>query len=265
MRIMCWLMFFNLMMSSFMRLFKNYSYICLVKIQQIKGHDFFYQRITEYMKQKIFFTGVFAAVVALWSMALVSCGGGSAASGNSVVDEAIRAAEEAIALEDSPVFGTLPSLFKQQLEAGTTVRKHFRELKTEDMDKAAKNKSEGEEAEKALFDYFKKKISEAVEAIDGKSIKVEFDASQISSANVTLKATDKELAHFNIAFDVTLTQPVNKQVSFVWKFMDAEGNELESYNDYITPGEKFNKEWMVTADRDWAPEFDHLFIELDLF
>lgn len=210
-------------------------------------------------------TALFAAVIALWGMVFVGCGGGSAASGNSIVDEAISAAEEAIPLEDSPVFGTLPSLFKQRLEAGTTVRKHFRELKTEDMDKAAKNKSEGDEAEKALEDYFKKKMSEAAEAIDGKSIKAEFDASQISSANVTLKATDKELARFSLAFDVTLTQPVNKEVSFVWKFMDAEGNELESYSDYITPGEKFNNEWGIQANCDWSPKFDHLFIKLDLF
>jgi len=213
------------------------------------------------MKQKKIMTTIFTAAIALLGMVFVSCGGGSAASGNSVVDDAVSAAEEAFPLDDSPVFGTLPSLFKQELEASTIVRKHFRELKTENTDEAIKNKQEGEEAEKSLNDMYKKKIAEAVDAIDGKAINVEFDASQISSANVTLKATDKERAYFNLVFDVTLTQPVNEEVSFKWEFMDAEGNVLESYNDYITPSDKFNNEWMVTANLDWSSKFDHLFIK----
>lgn len=215
------------------------------------------------MKRNKLTTAVFVAVIALSGMVFISCGGGNAA--NSIVDDAISAAEEAIPLEESPVFGILPSLFKQELEAGTIMGKQFRELKTEDMDEAVKNKQKRDEAEKALADYYKKKISEVAGGIDGKTIKTEFDAEQISSANVTLKLTDKERGLYNMVFDVTLTKPVNKGISFVWEFRDAEGNVLETYNDYITPGDKFNKEWMISADLNWSDKFDHLFIKFNLF
>ena len=210
------------------------------------------------MKQNKLTSAVFAAMIALSSIVLTSCGGGSAAS---VVDDAISAAEQAIPLEDSPVFGTLPSLFKQKLEAGTIMGKQFRELKTEDMDDAVKNKQKRDEAEKAMADIYKKKIAEAAEKVDGKTIKVEYDANQFSSANVTLKATEKERGFFNLVFDVELTKPVNTEINFVFEFRDAEGNVLETYNDYITPGDKFNKEWMVTPNQEWALKFDHLFIK----
>ena len=211
------------------------------------------------MKKNLFKSVAFLAVGALSGLVFNSCKGG--ASGGGIVDEAIKQVEQTIATEETPIFGSLPSLYEQKLEAGTIVGKHFRELKTEDMDEAVKNKSLRDEAEKKLAEYYKAKISEAVTALDGKDIKVEFDKSQFSDAKVTLKVSNAERGWFNLAFDATLAKPVNKEVEFKWVFMDAEGNELETYSDYITPGEKINKEWMVTADKHFAKKFEHLYIK----
>lgn len=211
------------------------------------------------MKKNLFKSIAFLAVGALSGMVFNSCKGG--ASGGGIVDEAIKQVEQTIATEETPIFGSLPSLYEQKLEAGTIVGKHFRELKTENMDEAVKNKSLRDEAEKKLAEYYKAKIAEATQALDGKDIKVEFDKSQFSDGKVTLKVTNAERGYFNLAFDVTMAKPVNKEVEFKWVFMDAEGNELETYSDYITPGEKINKEWMVTADQHFAKKFEHLFIK----
>ena len=211
------------------------------------------------MKKNLFKSIAFLAVGALSGMVFNSCKGG--ASGGGIVEEAIKQAEQTITAEESPIFGNLPLLFEQKLEAGTIVGKHFRELKTEDMDEAVKNKSLRDEAEKKLEEYYKAKISEAATALDGKDIKVEYDKNQFSDGKVTLKVTNAERGYFNLAFDVTMAKPVNKEVEFKWVFMDAEGNELETNSDYITPGEKINKEWMVTADKDFSKKFDHLYIE----
>lgn len=159
------------------------------------------------------------------------------------------------------MFGTLPSLLNQKLEAGTILGKRFRELKTENMDEAAKNKSKRDEAEKEMEEFYTKKVEEAVQALNGKVIRVEFDANQISAANTTLKVLTASKGWFNIVFDVTLTKPVNKEIEFVWEFKDADGNTLERCSDYIVPGDKFNKEYMVTANKEWAPKFDHLYIK----
>lgn len=211
------------------------------------------------MKKNLFKSVAFLAVGALSGLVFNSCKGG--ASGGGIVDEAIKQVEQTIATEETPIFGSLPSLYEQKLEAGTIVGKHFRELKTENMDEAVKNKSLRDEAEKKLEEYYKAKISEAVTALDGKDIKVEYDKSQFSDAKVTLKVSNAERGIFNLAFDAALAKPVNKEVEFKWVFMDAEGNELQTYSDYITPGEKINKEWMVTADQHFAKKFEHLYIK----
>ena len=211
------------------------------------------------MKKNLFKSVDILAVVALSGVVFNSCKG--SASGNGIVDEAIKQAEQTITAEESPVFGNLPLLHQQRLEAGTIVGKHFRELKTEDMDAAVKNKSLRDEAEKKLVEYYKAKFTEAANALEGKDIKVEFDKNQISDATVTLKVMNAERAYFNLAFDVTLAKPVNKEVEFKWVFMDAEGNELRTYSDYIVPGDKINREWMVTADQDFSSKFDHLYIK----
>ena len=106
------------------------------------------------MRKNTFMSMALVAAIALLGTVLTSCGSSSSASGSSIVEEAISAAEESIPLEETPMFGTLPSLLKQRLEAGTIVGKQFRELKTEDMDEAAKNKSKRDEAEKELEEYF---------------------------------------------------------------------------------------------------------------
>ena len=211
------------------------------------------------MKKNLFKSVAFLAVGALSGLVFNSCKGG--ASGGGIVDEAIKQVEQTIATEETPIFGSLPSLYEQKLEAGTIVGKHFRELKTENMDEAVKNKSLRDEAEKKLAEYYKAKIAEATQALDGKDIKVEFDKNQFSDAKVTLKVSNAERGWFNLAFDATLAKPVNKEVEFKWVFMDAEGNELETFSDYITPGEKINKEWMVTADKHFAKKFEHLYIK----
>ena len=211
------------------------------------------------MKQNIFKSVAITAVIALAGTVLTSCGGG--ASGNSAVQDAINAAEQSIPLEETPMFGTLPSLLKQKLEAGTIMGKQFRELKTEDMDEAVKNKQLRDEAEKEMAEIYAKKLEEVAQALDGKTIKVEYDASQISAASTTLKLTQASKGYFNIVFDVTLTKPVNKEIKFVWEYRDAEGNVLETNSDYFVPGDKFNKEYMVIAGNEWAPKFDHLYIK----
>lgn len=211
------------------------------------------------MKKNVFKSVALVAVFALSGTVSTSCGG--SASGNSAVEDAIKEAEAAIPLEDTPMFGTLPSLLNQKLEAGTIMGKRFRELKTENMDEAAKNKSKRDEAEKEMEEFYTKKVEEAVQALNGKVIRVEFDANQISAANTTLKVLTASKGWFNIVFDVTLTKPVNKEIEFVWEFKDADGNTLERSSDYIVPGDKFNKEYMVTANKEWAPKFDHLYIK----
>ena len=212
------------------------------------------------MKKNMFKSVALMAVVTFWGIVLTSCGGNSA-SGSSAVKEAISAAESEIALTETPVFGNLPSLFEQKLEAGTILGKHFRELKTEDMDKAVKNKQLRDEAEKELAAYYNEKIGTAAEALDGKNIKVEFDKSQFTDATVTLKVTEKEMGYFNFVFDATPVKPINKEVEFKWIYMDAEGNELQVSSDYITPGEKIQKEYVVLSNKDYCKKFDHLYIK----
>jgi hypothetical protein len=211
------------------------------------------------MKKNMFKSVAITAVIAFAGTVLTSCGGG--ASGNSIVQEAINAAEQSIPLEETPMFGTLPSLLKQKLEAGTIMGKQFRELKTEDMDEAIKNKEKRDEAEKEMEEFYSKKLEEVAQSLDGKAIKVEFDTKQISAASTTLKLMKASKGYFNIVFDVTLTQPVNKEIKFVWEYRDAEGNVLETNSDYFVPGDKFNKEFMVIAGNEWAPRFDHLYIK----
>ncbi|MBR5656165.1 MAG: hypothetical protein IKW98_05720 [Prevotella sp.] len=210
------------------------------------------------MKKNLFKSIAFLAVGALSGMVFNSCKGGS---GSGIVEDAIKQAEQTIATEEAPVFGNLPSLFEQKLEAGTIVGKFFRELKTEDMDAAVKNKSLRDEAEKQLAEYYKAKIAEATTALEGKDIKVEFDKNQISDANVKLKVEDAERGNFFLVFDVTMAKPVNKEVEFKWLFMDAEGNELEQYSDYITPGEKISMERMVSPDKHFGKKFEHLYLK----
>ena len=149
------------------------------------------------MKKNLFKSVAFLAVGALSGLVFNSCKGG--ASGGGIVDEAIKQVEQTIATEETPIFGSLPSLYEQKLEAGTIVGKHFRELKTENMDEAVKNKSLRDEAEKKLAEYYKAKIAEATQALDGKDIKVEFDKSQFSDAKVTLKVSNAERGIFNLA------------------------------------------------------------------
>ena len=96
------------------------------------------------MKKNLFKSVAFLAVGALSGLVFNSCKGG--ASGGGIVDEAIKQVEQTIATEETPIFGSLPSLYEQKLEAGTIVGKHFRELKTENMDEAVKNKSLRDEA-----------------------------------------------------------------------------------------------------------------------
>ena len=62
------------------------------------------------MKKNMFKSVAITAVIALAGTVLTSCGGGT--SGNSIVQEAINAAEQSIPLEETPMFGTLPSLLK---------------------------------------------------------------------------------------------------------------------------------------------------------
>ena len=213
------------------------------------------------MKKNLFKSIAIVAVGALSGMVFNSCKGGGSGSDGGIVEEAIKQAEQTVTTPESPIFGNLPLLLEQQLEAGTIVGKHFRELKTEDLDAAAKNKSLRDEAEKQLSEYYKAKIAEASNALEGKDIKVEYDKSQIADASVKLKVMEADRAYFYFVFDVTLTKPVNKEVEFKWVYMDAEGNELQTSSDYIVPGDKFNKEWMTMAVKDFSRKFDHLYIK----
>ena len=77
--------------------------------------------------------------------------------------------------------------------------------------------------------------------------------SQFSAASATLKLGDAKRGYFNIVFDATLTKPVNEEVEFVWQFQDAQGNPIENNSDYFVPGDKFTKEYIVIAYKDWAP------------
>ena len=213
------------------------------------------------MKKTTFKSVALMAAVALMGTMFVNCGGG--ASGNSVVDDAISQAEQTITLVETPIFGTLPSLLQQKLEAGTIVGKYFRELKTDDMDAAIKNKQLRDEAEESLSAIYKQKISEAANALDGKDVKVEFDENQISAATATLKVSEADRGFFNFVFNVTMANPVNKEVLFKWVFMDAEGNELQTSSDYLTPGEKMTKEYMVIPSDDYCQKFDHLYLKFE--
>ena len=107
------------------------------------------------MKKNLFKSVAILAVVALSGVVFNSCKG--SASGNGIVDEAIKQAEQTITAEESPVFGNLPLLHQQRLEAGTIVGKHFRELKTEDMDAAFGQhlfeQERGDEREVAVAPY----------------------------------------------------------------------------------------------------------------
>lgn len=211
------------------------------------------------MKKNVFKSLTLGLTIALSGIVLTGCGGET--TGSKDVQDAISAAESGIPVVESPVFGTLPSLLEQKLEAGTILGKKFREMKTEDMDEAVKNKQLRDEAEDELKAYYDEKIGAASDALEGKNVKVEFDNSKISAASVKLAVMDKTKGYFNFVFDVTPAQPVNKEVEFKWLFMDAEGNELESGSDYIVPGNKLNCEYMVTAGQDFIKKFDHLYLK----
>ncbi|SNU04127.1 hypothetical protein SAMN06298211_10638 [Prevotellaceae bacterium MN60] len=211
--------------------------------------------------RKKFKTLAYLPAIALFGIGIIRCVGGGASAGNCVVDDAISAAESQITIIESPVFGKLPSLFEQKLKAGTILSKQFGKIKTESMDEATRNQQHREDAEQTLDDYYQKKIEEAIEGLDGKNIKVEFDEKQVASAKCTLKLTDPERAYFNLVFDVKLKQPIDKEVEFKWEYRDATGTRLQVGSDYIIPGAKFVKEYMATADRDYSMTFDHLYIK----
>lgn len=206
-------------------------------------------------------TVAFVAVMALSSLALSSCGEKRVSAGNCAVDDAISAAESQVTVIESPVFGKLPSLFEQKLRASTILGKQFRALKTENMDEAIKNRHRRDDAEEALEDFYKKKIQEAANGLDGKTIRVEFDDKQFSAAKATLKAIENESAYFNIVFDATLTKAVNDEIEFKWEYLDATGTCLQIGSDYFVPGKKIHKEYTVAANKEHSMTFDHLYIK----
>ena len=206
-------------------------------------------------------TVAFLAVMALLSLALSGCYEERVSAGNCAVDDAISAAESQVTIIESPVFGKLPSLFEQKLRASTILDKRFRALKTDNMDEAIKNRHRRDDAEEALEDFYQKKIDEAINGLDGKVIKVEFNEKQFSAAKATLKVIEGESAYFNIVFDATLTNPVNNEVEFKWEYLDATGTCLQIGSDYLVPGKKIHKEYTVAANKEHSMTFDHLFIK----
>lgn len=172
---------------------------------------------------------------------LTACGGKST---NSVVDDAISAAEQEVQIVDNAVLGKLPSLYRQ-MEAA--------KVKVDDFYKAEMSKAEkredlsrlGDERKAAIGEvytkYFEQLDAEA-KKLDGKEVKIAFDEEQISAATAKLHYQEGEIVAdvekdsykrgnpLRLEAELTLAAKLSMQYGApMWNFnyLDAEGNEVE--------------------------------------
>lgn len=222
--------------------------------------------------KKIFLLAMLSSVAFLWT----ACGG-------SVVDDALKAAEQEVEIVESPAFGKLPSLQKQYDAAKKSVKDA---LKVESLSLSEMSKK-GEERSKALDElktiYDEKFITEA-KALEGKTIKVTFDDEYFSAGTAVVKLADGNNALYPLIIELrmTLAKPLPKgkgffgfsggPTSFSWKYQDAEGNEVGAGTNYIEnesptlalqAGEVYTYILEATnlPNKDRALKFDHIYVE----
>lgn len=172
-----------------------------------------------------------------------SCGSGSVdpTEPESLKDYAIEKAEEAVAETESPVMGTLPSIFVRRSAALDTISKIRKEelgkIMPQDEDevgdalkKVAAIKAAEEKAEEAVKAYFDGRIKEKAAGFVGKEFPCKFDKSQYADAKGTITKIEDNRVFANVK--LTLSAPLAggayTSVRYVvYEFVDADGKTVQ--------------------------------------
>lgn len=179
--------------------------------------------------------------VALASMASCSKGNVDATNPDDLKDNAITMAENAIAVKESPIIGTIPSVHAQKRAAldslSEMTKASFEGIDSqnkEEVEEAVANSEKINAAEKSAKDaiqaHYDAKIQEMGKEFIGKEFPSQFDKSQYSAASVKITKFD-ETSCFAEA-KLTLSAPMGKIRCVVYKFLDKQGNTVSNAADY---------------------------------
>lgn len=186
-----------------------------------------------------------AAAALLLSLPLFyACGG----SGSSEADDAIAAAEKEVAIEQSDLWGAIPSLQIQYKAARKNVKEVFKaqrdkllEGASEDnagevMKKGKALNAQNDTAEARLKGHYEAKLEEAAKAIAGKEVPCEWNKEAFSNVTAVIKANDSEITYRPVVVElsITLAAPFKSSApSVTWRFLDAAGEEITPMAEYL--------------------------------
>ena len=174
---------------------------------------------------------------------MVSCGKENAETTNpdALKDKAIAMAENAVELKESPIIGTIPSIYAQRKAALDSVSKmakqSFQVINPQSKEEIEKAVAEAERinmaagaAKSAIKAHYDSKLQETGKPFIGKEFKSQFDKSQYSAASV--KITKFEGATCYAEARLTLSAPLDKIRCVAYRFLDEHGNTVSNGANY---------------------------------
>lgn len=219
-----------------------------------------------------------AGIVVLTAGMTSACGDSERAS--SVVNDAVKAAEEAVAIESTPVLGQIPSLQAQYKEARSQLKNHFKEagekLESKFKDggsmedalrESAKLEDERKAAEKELQQLFKEKVMAEAATISENALKVTFDESVYSAANAKFVASPDSSITNPVTIEVVLTLAIKPYAFCSWEYQDAANNKIKEGslpiqdNNKLQAGDKITKNIIPPFSLEEGTKFDHLYFK----
>lgn len=183
------------------------------------------------------------SVVCIATSIIVSCSKGNADTSNpdDLKTKAITMAENAIDLKESPIIGTLPSIYAQRKAALDSVsnmsKKSFEVINPQSKEEIEKAVAEAEKinmaagtAKNAIKAHYDAKLQESGKPFIGKEFKSQFDKNQYSASSV--KITKFEGATCYAEANLTLSAPLGRTRCVVYRFLDEHGNIVSNGANY---------------------------------
>jgi len=150
-----------------------------------------------------------------------------------VTQAAIAAADGSIALTESPVFGTLPSIYARESAATDSVSR-FAEVKydadRETKEKAAEAWSQSLDSVKA---HYAALMQKQIDALAGKNVPLQFSGDEFESGTATIGG-ELNVNEIDVKFDMILARGLgfgeDKGVSF--EYIGKDGEVYHTVNGY---------------------------------